>query len=136
MQYMLMMHAPKDGYTQYLNWPRAVLEANVAFMQDFSRRLRDTGELVITAGLASPEQARLVRAGDDGRPVTDGVFAESKEFLAGWWIVDVDGAERAYEIAADASKAPGLPVKAADGSLIPHVWIEVRQVMGSRKDME
>ena len=41
-------------------------------------------------GLALPGQAKLVRAGKDSRPITDGVFPESKEFLAGYWIVDVD----------------------------------------------
>ncbi len=51
-------------------------------------------------GLAGPDQAKLVRAGKDGKPVTDGVFPESKEFLAGYWIVDVDSPERAYRIAA------------------------------------
>ena len=77
-----------------------------------------------------------MRAGKDGTPITDGVFAESKEFLAGYWIVDVDSAERAFEIAAEASTAPGGPVAATDGTPIEHFWIEVRQVMGSRKDLE
>ena len=86
-------------------------------------------------GLASPEQAKLVRAGKDGKPITDGVFAESKEFLAGYWIVDVDSPERALEIAAEASTAPGAPVTAADGSTIDHLWIEVRQIIGSHKDL-
>ena len=71
------------------------LEANVAFMQAFSQKLTKTGELVITAGLAAPDQAKKVRAGKDGQPITDGVFPESKEFLAGWWIVEVDSEARA-----------------------------------------
>jgi hypothetical protein len=65
------------------------------------------GELVAVEGLTSPDQAKLVRAGKNGTPVTDGVFPESKEFLAGYWIVDVESPERAYEIAAHASAAPG-----------------------------
>jgi hypothetical protein len=64
-----------------------------------------------------------VRAGKDGRPVTDGPFAEAKEFLAGFWIVDVDRPERAYEIAARASAAPG------PGGAPLDMPIEVRQVM-------
>jgi len=48
-----------------------------------------------------------VRAGKDGAPITDGVFPDAKEFLAGYWIVDVESPERAYEIAARASAAPG-----------------------------
>ena len=74
-------------------------------------------------GLAGPDQAKLVRAGKDGRPVTDGVFPEAKEFLAGFWIVDVDTPERAYEIAAEASAAPG------PGGAPLNMAIEVRQVM-------
>jgi hypothetical protein len=135
MQYMLIMNTPQDGYEQYMKWPQKILEANMAFMQSFAKKLSDAGELVITAGLAAPPQAKKVRAGKDGKPITDGVFAESKEFLAGWWIVDVDSEARALEIAAEASSAPGLPVTAADGSTIDHLWIEVRQVLGSQRDL-
>src|SRR6186997_1347037 len=98
MKFMLIINTPRDGYTQYMSWPKEILEANVAFMTGFSQKLRAAGELVSTQGLASPLQAKLVRAGKDGKPVTDGVFPESKEFLAGYWIVDVDSPERAYEI--------------------------------------
>jgi hypothetical protein len=135
MQYMLIMNTPKDGYEQYMKWPQKILEANMAFMQAFAKKLSDAGELVITAGLAAPPQAKKVRAGKDGKPITDGVFAESKEFLAGWWIVDVDSEARALEIAAEASSAPGMPVTASDGSTIDHLWIEVRQVLGSHRDL-
>jgi hypothetical protein len=81
------------------------------------------------------EQAKRVRAGKDGKLITDGAFAESKEFLAGFWIVDVDRHERALEIAGEASKAPGVPITAADGTPIEHLWIEVRQVLGSHHDL-
>ena len=64
-----------------------------------------------------------MRAGKDGEPVTDGVFPESKEFLAGYWIVDVESPERAYAIAAEASAAPG------PGGAPLNMAIEVRQVM-------
>lgn len=135
MKYMLIMNSPRNGYDQYMKWPRKILEANAAFMHAFTGRLSAAGELVSTAGLAAPDQAKLVRAGKDGKPITDGVFAESKEFLAGYWIVDVDSADRAFEIAAEASTAPGGPVTAADGTPIEHFWIEVRQVMGGHKDL-
>lgn len=135
MKYMLIMNSPRDGYTQYMNWPAKILEANTAFMQTFTRKLAAAGELVGGEGLASPEQAKLVRAGADGKPVTDGVFPESKEFLAGYWIIDVDSPERALAIAAEASTAPGLPVTSADGSTIEHLWIEVREILGSHKDL-
>ena len=136
MKYMLIMNTPRDGYKQYMSWPKKVLEANTAFMQSFTKRLRDAGELVSAEGLASPEQARLVRAGKDGKPITDGVFPESKEFLAGYWIVDVDSDERALEIAAEASTAPGAAVTAADGTQVEHLWIEVRAILGSHQDIE
>jgi len=128
MKFMLMMNTPRDGYTQYMSWPKKVLEANIAFMIDFSKKLSAAGELVSKEGLASPLQAKLVRAGKDGKPITDGVFPESKEFLAGYWIVDVDGPERAYQIAAEASAAPGI----GDAPL----WIEVREIMRSHKDLK
>jgi hypothetical protein len=135
MKYMLIMNSPRDGYTQYMKWPKKILEANTAFMHSFSKKLIAAGELVGAEGLASPEQAKLVRAGKDGKPITDGVFAESKEFLAGYWIVDVDGPDRALEIAAEASTAPGAEVIGVDGKPVPHLWIEVREVLGSHKDL-
>ena len=76
--------------------------------------------------MAWPEQAKLVRAGKDGAPITDGVFPESKEFLAGYWIVDVENAQRAYEIAARISGAPG------PGGTPTDMPIEVRQIMDKR----
>jgi len=135
MKFLLMMNGPRDGYAQYMSWPKKILEANMAFMQEFTKKVGEAGELVGTWGLASPLQAKLVRAGKDGKPITDGVFPESKEFLAGFWLVDVDSPERAYELAAEVSTAPGGPVKAASGEPIEHFWIEVREVMGSREDI-
>jgi hypothetical protein len=69
-----------------------------------------------------------VRAGKDGAPVTDGVFPEAKEFLAGYWIVDVEGPEQAYAVAARASAAPG------PGGSPMNMPIEVRQVMSGPPD--
>jgi len=128
MKFMLILNTPRDGYAKYMSWPKEVLEANTAFMIEFSRKLSAAGELVSTEGLASPVQAKLVRAGRDGRPITDGVFPEAKEFLAGYWIVDVDGPERAYQLAAEASTAPGI----GDEPL----WIEVRRIMSGHRDLE
>ncbi len=136
MKYILIMNSPRDGYTQYMKWPTKILEANTAFMNEFTKKLSAAGELVGTWGLASPQQATLVRAGKDGKPITDGVFPESKEFLAGFWIVDVQTPERAHQLAAEVSTAPGGPVTSADGAPIEHFWIEVREVMGSHQDMK
>jgi len=136
MKYMLIMNSPRDGYTQYMNWPKEILEANGKFMQAFAKKLSEAGELVSTAGLAAPEKAKRVRAGKNGTPITDGIFPESKEYLAGYWIVDVPSAERAFEIAAEASTAPGAPITGPDGMPLDHFWIEVREVIGSSKELK
>lgn len=135
MKYMLLMNTPRDGYTQYLSRPREILEANMAFMGKMARKLTASGELVSTEGLAAPTEAKLVRAGKNGRPITDGIFPESKEFLAGYWLIDVKSPERAYETAAEVSTAPGAPVKGADGKMIEHFWIEVREVMSGAPEL-
>jgi hypothetical protein len=130
MKYILMMHARKNGFETFSRWSKEDLRANVAFMRAFSRELKEEGVFVATEGLAFPDQAKIVRAGREGEPVTDGVFPESKEFLAGYWIVDVEGPERAYEIAARASVAPG------PGGKPLKMPIEVRQVLSEiPKDM-
>ncbi len=86
--------------------------------------LMQSGEFLETKGLAGWEAARIVRANGNGTPaVTDGPFAETKEFLAGWWVVDVATAERAYELAAKASAGPGPGGRPLD------MPIEVRPVM-------
>jgi len=105
MKYMLMMNTMRAG--QGLDWPKKDIEAMIAFMMNFNKELRASGELVAAEGLSFPDQAKVVRAGANGEPITDGVFPESKEFLAGYWIVDVETPERAYEIAAKASSCPG-----------------------------
>ncbi len=102
MKYMLMMNVPGGPY-QIGRWPEKDLKAHIAYMVNLNKKLGESGELVAAEGLAGPDQAKRVRAGKDGKPITDGVFPESKEFLAGYWIVDVDTPERAYEIAAEAS---------------------------------
>jgi hypothetical protein len=106
MKYMLMMNTMKAGHG-VPGWPKKDLQAHIAFMMGLNKALHERGELVSAEGLSFPDQAKLVRMGKDGRPITDGVFPESKEFLAGFWIIDVDSPERAYDIAARISAAPG-----------------------------
>jgi hypothetical protein len=134
MKFMLLMNCPRDGYTQFMSWPRKILEANMAFMGAMAQKLAASGELVSTEGLAAPTEAKLVRAGT-GKPITDGVFPESKEFLAGYWLIDVASRERAYEIAAEVSTAPGAPITGSDGKTIEHFWIEVREVMSGAPEL-
>jgi hypothetical protein len=125
MKYMLMMNAPSgNGDWSVAAWAPEDLKRHIQFMKDFAHELHAAGELVGAEGLASPEQARIVRAGKGGAPeVTDGPFAEAKEFLAGYWIVDCETTQRAYEIAARASAAPG------PGGKPLNMPIEVREVM-------
>ncbi len=124
-----MMHGSKADWDGYANWSKEDLERNVAFMRGFSKELKDEGVFVDTKGLAWPQQAKIVHASTDGTPVTDGVFPESKEFLAGYWIVDVENAEEAYRIAARISASPG------PGGKPGNIPIEVRQVLGSHSDL-
>jgi hypothetical protein len=126
MKYMMMMHVPRGtGDYEIFNWAQEDLQAHMAFLNQFNQELRAAGEWVDVQGLTPPGQAKLVRAGRDGAPVTDGPFAEAKEFLAGYWIVDVDSPERAYQLAAKASAAPG------PGGVVLNTPIEVRRVMGA-----
>lgn len=128
MKYILMMSATKEAFDWYAKWPKEDLQKNFAFMRAFSKELKDEGVFVSTEGLAWPDQARMVHAGKDGEPITDGVFPEAKEFLAGFWIVDVESPEQAYRIAARASMAPA---PAGTPGTMP---IEVRQVMSGPPD--
>ena len=127
MKFMLMMHAPRGtGDYQIFQWTPEALNAHIQFMKDLNRDLVKSGEFVEAQGLAPPGQARVVRYGGGGAPiVSDGPFAETKEFLAGFWIIQVEKRERIYEIAARASSAPGPDGKPL---VIP---IEVREVMGA-----
>lgn len=124
-----MMHGKKADWEQYASWSKEDLQRNIEFMRSFSKELEKAGVFVDTKGLAWPQEAKVVRAGKNGEPVTDGVFPESKEFLAGYWVIDVDTAEQAYQFAARASAAPGPGGKSAS---IP---IEVRQVLSSHSDL-
>jgi hypothetical protein len=129
MKYILMMHGKQGAWDEYTRWSKEDLRRNVEFMQRFNKELHESGVLVDTKGLALPQEAKIVRAGKDGEPVTDGVFPESKEFLAGYWVIDVESPEQAYQIAARASAAPGPGGKPAN------MPIEVRQVLSSHSDL-
>ena len=126
MKYILMMQAPRGtGDWDIFKWPPADIQAHVAYWQRLNQELRERGELVSVEALTGPGEAKRVRADEHGLPLTDGVFPESKEFLAGYWIVDVENAARAYAIAAKASLAPG------PGGKPLFIQLEVRQVMQS-----
>jgi hypothetical protein len=128
MKYILMMSGTKADFDWYTKWSKDDHQAYFAFMHAFNKELNDSGVLVAAEGLAFPDQAKIVRAGRDGEPITDGVFPEAKEFLAGFWVVDVESADEAYRIAARASAAPHPPDNRHGGAL-DNQPVEVRQVM-------
>ena len=107
-------------------WAPEDIRAHITFQHDLNKELDESGELVDAQGLAGPDLAKFVTFDGTGTPVvTDGPYAESKELLAGYRIVDVESEARALEIAAKTSAAPGprgVPIRQR---------IEVRQIMGA-----
>jgi hypothetical protein len=128
MKYILLMTGTKAGVDSYRAWSEKDIQTHFAFLRDVNRELTESGEFVTTEPLAGPEQAKVVRADANGVPVTDGVFPEAKEFLLGYWIVDVETAERAYQIAARISAGPG------PRGVPTNMPIEVRQIMSRKTD--
>ncbi|GAB90860.1 YciI family protein [Gordonia rhizosphera] len=124
MKYLLLKHyrggpTPVDGWTMMDQWTPDEVDAHIQYMSDFAKRLESTGEFVDEQALA-PE-GTFVRYDGQGRPpVTDGPFAETKDLIAGWMVIDVDSWDRAVELAGELSAAPG-----AGGKPI-HEWLEVR----------
>lgn len=105
-------------------WTPDEVDAHIAYMNDFADRLRDSGEFVSGDALA-PEGSWVRFDGEGKPPVTDGPFAETKDLIAGWMIIDVDGYDRAVELAGELSAAPG-----AGGRPI-HEWLEVRPFLSA-----
>jgi hypothetical protein len=123
MKYLLLKHyrgAPATVNDVPMDqWTPEEVDAHVQFMRDFAARLEETGEFADTQALA-PEGA-FVRYDGEGRPpVTDGPFAETKDLIAGWYVIDVESWDRAVQLAGELSAAPG-----AGGKPI-HEWLEVR----------
>jgi hypothetical protein len=125
LRYMLLMnYGATPGVPPMSEWTPEDMKARGAAMMALHEELTATGELVGTEGLTGPEAAKVVTHDGMGAPVvTDGPFPESKEFLAGYWLVDVESEQRAIEIAAKTSAAPG------PGGKPMRKEIEVRPVM-------
>ena len=124
MKYLLLKHY-RGGPTPVIDmppmdkWTPEEVDAHIKFMQDFAARLEEAGEFVDGQALA-PEGA-FVRYDGEGRPpVTDGPFAETKDLIAGWMVIDVESWDRAVQLAGELSAAPG-----AGGRAIRE-WLEVR----------
>ena len=126
-KYLLLKHyrggpAPVVDIDPIDRWAPAEVDAHIRYMNDFAARLERTGEFV--DGQALSPEGTFVRYDGVGRPpVTDGPFAETKDLIAGWMVIDVDSQERAIELAGELSAAPG-----AGGEPI-HEWLELRPFM-------
>ncbi len=124
MKYLLLKHyrggpTPHVAHPPMDQWTPQEVDAHVRYMRDFAARLESTGEFV--DGQALAPTGAFVRSDGEGRPpVTDGPFAETKDLIAGWMVIDVESWERAVELAGELSAAPG-----AGGEPI-HEWLEVR----------
>lgn len=122
MKYMLFMQGTAAQWASMASWTPDEFKAHIEFMIGFAKDLAASGELVLAEGLDMPANAKVVTCQGGPPVVSDGPFPETKEFLAGFWIVDVASEARAVEIAAAASQAPG------PGGKPLGVPIEVRMV--------
>jgi hypothetical protein len=122
-KYLLLKHyrgAPASVNDVSMDqWTPEEVDAHMQYMRDFATRLEETGEFVDSQAL-SPEGAFVRYDGEGHPPVTDGPFAETKDLIAGWMVIDVESWDRAVELAGELSAAPG-----AGGKPI-HEWLEVR----------
>ena len=127
-KYLLLKHyrgapAPENDIPMD-QWTPEEVEAHIRFMGDFANRLVATGEFVDAQALST--EGEWVRSDGAGKPaVTDGPFAETKDLIAGWMVIDVDTHERALELAGELSAAPG-----AGGRPIME-WLEVRPFLAA-----
>src|SRR4051794_40702849 len=124
MRYLLLKHyrggpPPASDLPAMDRWKPAEVDAHVQFMRDFGTRLEQSGELVDVQALA-PDGAFVRYDGEDRPPVIDGPFAETKDLIAGWYVIDVESWDRAVELAGELSAAPG------PGGEPIHEWLEVR----------
>ena len=123
-KYLLLKHyrggpTPHGDNAPMDRWTPDEVDAHIRYMNDFAARLEGTGEYV--DGQALSPEGTFVRYDGPGRPpVTDGPFAETKDLIAGWMVIDVDSEERAVALAGELSAAPG-----AGGRPLGE-WLEVR----------
>jgi hypothetical protein len=106
MKYLIMMTQSPDDPVQ--EWTPDDVKASWVHMQQIHQEMTEAGELIAAEKLAGPEATKIVASDGVTAPViTDGIYPEAKELLAGFWMVDVDSEQRAIEIAARTSAAPG-----------------------------
>lgn len=123
MKYLMLKHyrgAPASvNDVPMEEWTPAEVTAHVEYMNDFAARLEKTGEYVDSQAL-SPDGTFVRFDGAGKPPVTDGPFAETKDLIAGWMVIDVDSYDRALQLAGELSAAPG-----AGGEPLGE-WLELR----------
>lgn len=116
MKYLVMVQGSQAGYEAMRGnasdgnpaWSEKDVQAMFAFMGAVNDDLAETGELIDANGLTEPARTRFVRAGEDASPViTDGPYGETKEVLAGYWVLDCESLERVTEIAARVARCAG-----------------------------
>ncbi|MFH8290205.1 YciI family protein [Streptomyces sp. NPDC018059] len=134
MKYLVMVQGSQADYEAMAGkpsenspvWSEQELQAMFAFMNEINNDLAESGELIDAQGLTEPAQARFVSAGKDGRPViTDGPYGETKEVLAGYWLLECESLERVTEIAERITRCPG-----PEGLVEPPVVIRPVQEAG------
>jgi hypothetical protein len=129
MRYMLLQaygEVGLEGCVPMNEWASTDVRAHIDFQHALNAELLDSGELVDAQGLAGPDVAKFVVSDGVNPPkIIDGPYPESKELLAGYRLIDVESLDRALEIAARSSAAPG------PGGVPIQQPIEVRQVMGA-----
>jgi len=137
-KYMILIYGSQQDYDALAGkpaigqpgWSPADFAALGAFMESFTKDLAESGELVDTRGLTAPAHARRIRLQDGVPVVTDGPYPESEEVLAGYWIVECDGFDRATQIAARLAETPGPDHVRA------RAVVDVRPVAESRDELD
>jgi hypothetical protein len=137
-KYMILIYGSQRDYDALSGqpaagqpgWTAADFAALGTFMESFTKELAESGELVDTKGLTAPVHTRRIRLQDGAPVVTDGPYPETEEVLAGYWIIECQSFDRATEIAARLSQAPG-PVHVRD-----RAYVDVRPVAESRDELE
>ena len=101
-QYLLSVHTDFDAgaYGDEAEMQRAFAQVDA-----FNTELRASGSWVFAGGLTPPSDATVVDASGTDAVLTDGPYAETKEVLGGFWIIDVADLDAALEVARKASAA-------------------------------
>ncbi|WP_369145450.1 YciI family protein [Streptomyces sp. R44] len=118
MKYLVMVQGAQADYeamtgrgsARYPAWDKTQLQAMFDHMNAINADVSARGEMVDAQGLAAPSTTRFVTVDAQGEPVvTDGPYAETKEVLAGYWVLDCDSLARVTEIAAQVARCPVPP---------------------------